>query len=125
MKIRILLYMLLAALMPAVGSAGALNTATRVTGASVAQGTVSTAQSTVYELKVDGLACPYCAYGIEKTFEQTNKVQNVDVRIAQGNVVLRMKPGQTFTRKELAQQVSDAGFTLHGVKTTHGGSTAQ
>ncbi len=32
-----------------------------------------------YEIRADGLACPYCAYGIEKKFKAIKGVKNIDV----------------------------------------------
>lgn len=84
------------------------------------QTTANTVRATVYRLKVNGLACPYCAYGIEKTFQKTGKIAHIGVQIAKGFVVLHMKPGQTFTHKRLKQLVANAGFTLKGVKTENG-----
>lgn len=83
----------------------------------------STARAVVYKLKVNGLACPYCAYGIEKTFDKTDKTANIEVQIASGFVVLHMKPGRTFTPKRLKQLVSNAGFTLKGVQEASGSNS--
>ncbi len=72
---------------------------------------------------VNGLACPYCAYGIEKTFEKTGKTATIEVQIASGFVVLHMKPGRTFTPKRLKQLVANAGFTLKGVQEASGSNS--
>ena len=87
------------------------------------QPAASTARTVVYKLKVNGLACPYCAYGIEKTFEKTGKTANIEVQIAAGFVVLHMRPGRTFTPKRLKQLVANAGFTLKGVQEASGSNS--
>ncbi len=34
-----------------------------------------------YKLRVDGLACPFCAYGIEKQLSKLEGVERIDVDI--------------------------------------------
>ncbi len=68
-----------------------------------------------YVLRVDGLACPYCAYGIEKQFRDLQGVTGIDVDIPNGHVIVRVEPGTRFDRATLERTVEDAGFTLRGV----------
>ncbi len=93
------------------------------TALAVPPAAASTARTVVYKLRVNGLACPYCAYGIEKTFEKTGKTATIEVQIASGLVVLHMKPGRTFTPKRLKQLVANAGFTLKGVQEASGSNS--
>lgn len=72
--------------------------------------------ASVYKLRVNGLACPYCAYGIEKLFHKTGKVERSDIDLQNGLVLLYMKPGQSFSREQLKRLVNDAGFSLDGVE---------
>ncbi len=53
-------------------------------------------ESNVYELQVDGLACPFCAYGIEKQLSSVDGVQSVDVDIKAGVVIVTMADGVTL-----------------------------
>lgn len=66
-----------------------------------------------YKIVVDGLACPFCAYGIEKQINDINGVQNVQTDIASETVTVTMAPGATLSRDAAAKAVKDAGFTLH------------
>ncbi|RME64393.1 MAG: copper chaperone [Alphaproteobacteria bacterium] len=66
----------------------------------------------VYTLQVDGLACPFCAYGIEKQLARLDGVQAVSTQIARGTVTIIMKPGATLTEKSAAKAVDKAGFTM-------------
>jgi len=70
------------------------------------------AGSPVYKLHVDGLACPFCAYGVEKQIGNLTDVQSVDIEIDQGLVTVTMKPDKKLTEADANQAVSDAGFTL-------------
>lgn len=47
-------------------------------------GVLATQQT--YKLRVDGLACPFCAYGVEKQLNTIKGVQRIDVDIASGAV---------------------------------------
>jgi len=70
------------------------------------------AAGTQYELRVDGLACPFCAYGIEKKFVKTEGVESVDIDLKNGLVIVTTAAGKTFTEDELKTLLNDAGFTL-------------
>ncbi len=67
-----------------------------------------------YKLSVDGLACPFCAYGIEKKLNATTGVQGVGVDIASGTVSVTMAEGASLDEATARQAVKDAGFTLRG-----------
>jgi len=70
------------------------------------------AAQTQYQLKVDGLACPFCAYGIEKQLTRTDGVKNIDVDINAGIVTVTMADGANMTKDQASWIVEDAGFTL-------------
>ncbi len=72
------------------------------------------AAQTQYQLQVDGLACPFCAYGIEKELKRTDGVERIDIDINAGTVTVIMADGATMTEAQAAQIVEDAGFTLSG-----------
>lgn len=67
-----------------------------------------------YKLRVDGLACPFCAYGIEKKLNAIKGVQQIEVDIATGIVTVTMAEGATLDEATAKQTVKDAGFTLRG-----------
>ena len=70
------------------------------------------AAGTQYDIRVDGLACPFCAYGIEKTFSKTEGVDSVDIDIEKGLVIVKTGAEKTFTEAELKTIIHDAGFTM-------------
>ena len=65
-----------------------------------------------YKLHVDGLACPFCAYGIEKKLNAIKGVQRIEVDIATGIVAVTMAEGASLDEATAKQAVKDAGFTL-------------
>jgi len=70
--------------------------------------------TSTFALEVAGLACPFCAYGIEKRLGKLEGVDDVEVDIADARVLVTMQPGASLTRKRAARAVDRAGFTLRG-----------
>ncbi len=74
----------------------------------------ASAAQTQYQLRVDGLACPFCAYGIEKELKRTDGVESLEIDINAGTVTVTMAEGATMTEDQAGRIVEDAGFTLGG-----------
>ena len=74
------------------------------------------AAPTQYELSVDGLACPFCAYGIEKKLNATDGVENIFIDINAGTVTVTMAESASMSEDTAKQIVKDAGFTLAGFR---------
>ncbi len=70
-----------------------------------------------YRLRVDGLACPFCAYGIEKKLNAAKGVKSIQIDINTGTVTVFMKPGASLSEAQARQIVKDAGFTLGNFQT--------
>ncbi|HFE38149.1 MAG TPA: heavy-metal-associated domain-containing protein [Gammaproteobacteria bacterium] len=70
------------------------------------------AAGTEYDMRVDGLACPFCAYGIEKGFVKTEGVKSVDIDLKNGLVIVKTEEGKIFTKEELKKIIHDTGFTM-------------
>ncbi len=67
-----------------------------------------------YTVEVDGLACPFCAYGIEKQLSAIEGVESVETDIKSGAVIVTMAPGSTLDEDAARKAVKAAGFTLRG-----------
>jgi len=67
-----------------------------------------------YRIDVAGLACPFCAYGIEKKLNAIKGVERIETNIKEGTVIVTMKDGATLDKATAGQAVKDAGFTLKG-----------
>ena len=74
----------------------------------------ASAEPQTYKLQVDGLACPFCAYGIEKQLSAIEGVEELDTDIAASVILLTMKDGDLLDETAAEQAVERAGFTLHG-----------
>lgn len=73
-----------------------------------------------YVLGVKGLACPFCAYGIEKHLNKVDGVTDIQVDIGDGVVRVTLQEGKTFTEEQADQAVKEAGFTLHSFSRAEG-----
>jgi len=70
------------------------------------------AAGTEYRLRVDGLACPFCAYGIEKKLSSIEGVDDTRVNIKTGEVIVIMAEGVPLAEDLARKKVKEAGFTL-------------
>ena len=62
-------------------------------------------------IRVDGLSCPFCAYGLEKKLKKIDGVGNVKINIDKGIAELKGKKGESIGVERLKDAVADAGFT--------------
>lgn len=67
-------------------------------------------------VNLEGLACPFCAYGVEKQLKRISGVKDVKVNLGEGNAVLMVEPGKKITDKEIRQAVEKAGFKASEIK---------
>ncbi len=72
---------------------------------------------TEYQMRVDGLACPYCAYGIEKKLKQIDGVERIDIDLEKGLVTVQVREGVALTEPQMVQLFKDAGFTYRSMTT--------
>lgn len=73
------------------------------------------AGGTLYTLRVDGLACPYCFYGIEKRLKRIPGVEAVRVDLKQGTVRAEVATGVRLTEPQMRRLFREAGFTFRGM----------
>jgi mercuric ion binding protein len=86
----------------------------------IALSTAAFAGGNQYALAVDGLACPFCAYGVEKRLSAIEGVESVETDVKSGQVVVTLVEGKTLSEEVARQAVKDAGFTLRSLKQTRG-----
>ena len=72
---------------------------------------VSSAQHQKVTLRVDGLACPFCAYGLEKKLKRMDNLEKLDIKINEGLVILYFLDGTQIDKELISQKVKEAGFT--------------
>ncbi len=76
------------------------------------------ADGTRYELRVDGLACPFCAYGIEKKLNAIDGVDEVDIDLNSGLVTVDVTEGAVLNDSQMTELFNDAGFTYRSMTET-------
>jgi mercuric ion binding protein len=75
-----------------------------------------------YVIGVDGLSCPFCAYGIEKRLTKVDGVTDVQVDVNQSLVHVTLQEGKPLTEERAARAVDEAGFTLRSFSEAEGGT---
>ena len=70
---------------------------------------------TYIKIDVDGLSCPFCAYGLEKKLKKINTVSNIEIYLKEGIAVFSVSKNQKPTKDTLKKIVTDAGFTPSGI----------
>ena len=66
-------------------------------------------------VEVDGLACPFCAYGLEQRILEIPSVQHSIINIEAGTVELTPNEGEHIDIEEVKEAVIEGGFTPQGV----------
>ncbi len=77
--------------------------------------TPALADNTQYQMRVDGLACPYCAYGIEKNLKKIDGVGKMEVDLNNGLVIVNVAEGVTLTDEQMSKLFTDSGFTFRSM----------
>ncbi len=85
---------------------------------------VAQAAGVRYVMRVDGLACPYCAYGVEKKLKAIEGVERVDVDLDKGLVVVDAREGVVLTEEAMRKLMKDAGFTFRSMRVERPGTAA-
>ena len=63
-------------------------------------------------LQVEGLSCPFCAYGLEKKLKAIDGVKKTDIKLNNGIVKLYVRPNVVIDSLTLKKKIDEAGFTL-------------
>lgn len=79
---------------------------------------IQTAQAagTQYEMRVDGLACPFCAYGVEKKLKAIKGTSNISVDLDKGLVKVETAEGVDLSEEQMKKLFNDSGFTYRSMK---------
>lgn len=62
-------------------------------------------------VRVDGLSCPFCAYGLEKKLKSIDGVDKLEIKVNDGLAILTYKDGAKIEKEVIAKKVKEAGFT--------------
>jgi mercuric ion binding protein len=68
------------------------------------------AQNQKVTVQIEGLACPFCAYGLEKKFLEVKSVSKLSIDVNQGEMTFTLNDANALTEKEIRKKIKDAGF---------------
>lgn len=64
-----------------------------------------------YSIKVDGLGCPFCAYGLEKKFKDFKGIKNVKIEMETGVFTFTYPAEKALSIEQVEAKVEEAGYT--------------
>ncbi|NNK10396.1 MAG: heavy-metal-associated domain-containing protein [Flavobacteriaceae bacterium] len=64
-----------------------------------------------FKVQVDGLGCPFCAYGLEKKFKEFKGIKDVKIDIETGDFSFNYPSEKMLTMEAVEAQVVKAGYT--------------
>jgi len=64
-----------------------------------------------FTVQVDGLGCPFCAYGLEKKFKELKGIKNVKIEIDTGMFSFTYPAAKKLSIDRVKKQVMAAGYT--------------
>jgi len=63
------------------------------------------------KIEVNGMACPYCAFGMEKELKKVTGVDNVVIELEEGMIYISTPKSKKPEEKNLSLTIKNAGFT--------------
>lgn len=64
-----------------------------------------------FQVQVDGLGCPFCAYGLEKKFKEFKGIKDVAIDIETGDFTFAYPAEKALSLDAVEKQVEKAGYT--------------
>ena len=64
------------------------------------------------KIEIMGLACPFCAFGMEKELKKVAGVDDVKIELKAGLAYISTPIEQKPTKERLEKIITDAGFTV-------------
>nr|MBS0038185.1 heavy-metal-associated domain-containing protein [Saprospiraceae bacterium] len=83
------------------------------------------AQNDHFTVRVDGLGCPFCAYGLEKKFKEVKEISDIEVNLEKGILTYRVPSSQQMEFAEVKKLVDDAGYTPISISVERGDGTVE
>ncbi len=78
----------------------------------------ASAQTDAFTLRVEGLGCPFCAYGLEKKFKDVKGIDKLKIDIQTGKMTFQVPTTTALTLEQADERVTKAGYTAKGVAVT-------
>lgn len=68
-----------------------------------------------FTVQVEGLGCPYCAFGLEKRFKELKGIKKINIEMKTGTLTFDYPTEKKLTIVQVEEQVEKAGYTSAGV----------
>jgi mercuric ion binding protein len=81
---------------------------------------VALADDTQYDIRVDGITCPFCVATSERALKKIDGVQAVGSNLETGTIFVCTDSKVAFTDAQLKQLFLDKGFTYRSFETKSG-----
>jgi len=65
--------------------------------------------------RVDGLSCPFCAYGLEKKLKSIEGIDKLEIKVNDGLAILSFKESAEIDTAIIIQKIKEGGFTPRGL----------
>lgn len=87
-------------------------------GISNVQSSAQSSDRDQFEVRVDGLGCPFCAYGLEKKVKKLKGVKKLTIDMETGILGFTYPTEKALSVEDIQNQVADAGYTPISVLVT-------
>ena len=78
-----------------------------------------------FTVRVEGLGCPFCAYGLEKKFKELKGIKKVKIEMETGIMNFNFPAEKALTIVQVEKQVEKAGYTPVAVSIQRGDGTIE
>lgn len=68
-----------------------------------------------FTVKVHGLGCPFCAYGLEKKFKELKGIKKLKIEFETGTMTFKYPADKKMSTEQVAEQVDKAAYTATDV----------
>ena len=72
------------------------------------------------EIRIDGLSCPFCAYGLEKKLNQLEGIEGLKIDVEKGLIIFTLPEKTKVGKQAIEKIIIDAGFTPRDVQIIKG-----
>jgi len=72
--------------------------------------------NTYIKIGVDGMACPFCAYGLEKKIKKIDGASDLYIDINEGFITFSVPSNKKPTEEALNKVVKEAGFKIREIE---------
>ncbi len=79
---------------------------------------LANAEITSAKVSVVGMACPFCAYGVEKKLKKVEGVGSIIINMQEGTAAMSAKNGASINVDQVPGAIRDSGFTSGEISMT-------